>query len=1379
MAQVDAMAGDEMPDMFNEFHNYDSYDTYNSEFIMDPSSDAQQEDFDLLGHVPHGTPEHLLAQDSPSIAFLVPDPTQTSPISSGDSQSDSSSKQARRSNSSHTSVHGGDNMVASDLPEVKMEWLSELDTNSPYGTGGTGDGTVSPKNIQRVTGYEGFSPELMVNGISSPVNPFIGIGAQQQQNRDGQNIVASGATSVARNPYVGYPSGSFNFGQPQPLDTSTANTSRDVSPCMVMGNTCSPTTQQPPVFDFQMPHSFYPADLFSTRPTYPISASQDLTPRQMVLTIGNIPSKSRVETQIKLRLNLSHLPDGATKLHLPTHTISKPKLLEKPTPEPSPDMLELHTVVVCTSALIKDGKQTEVLRRACAAAERGRPSSTLERGNGTQQISPQDGGDVQICSGCVTRERKRAGRKKKSKVEDESFWLQDEDRRIIVFNTQEIKEWGVLAPLSLPNPDPGQRLYQKRAQQGQSYTVELPMRIACYCRHHTEKMGFQVIFTLTDWKFKVVAQGISESIMITDDHKTPPVPGSELSPGTKKSSLSKRALSATALGPVTPAEQSQPGTAFSTPPNTSQPTSPLSFEIGPSAKKRKSSGSTRITTGLTMTPCDTPQQCGPQLPCSNMASASTSPTALNLVYPPGPARHMFNMGGIGPLGGTPMPYPSGSPILGGGQQQMLSLSNTSPLPISGDLDVALYSAPGSRRQSRAPSPNASRATPESIGQDFEYGLDGAPLVHRSRHGDYSLSPRELGQSQARVVETTRSQAVVEPPHPAVSAGFVGQPLQTAAAQPHPTIHRVIPHQGSKSGGMEVTVLGSGFHNGLDVMFGVTQALTTTFWGTTSLVCLVPPSSHARTVNVTLKQQPLPFQQQHASKTFTYLDDEDEQLMRTALTVLGHKMSGRMDAPREIALRLIQNRGDWRGANTESNTGPAGNSRTMDSNLEPHLMNVLRLIREDKGPHTAKLNLRRSTGQAMLHLGSSLGLYRFVAELLRLQANIDLRDRGGYTPLHLAALNGHHKVVQLLVSQGADPTIRTLSGLTAADVTRSENVIRALRPAEQHTRSRSMGSMRSVNCSAVSLQSLADPMFGLPPRNPSGELGSDEESLEYSSVPESGEESLSDDDDDNQFLTMRRRSSSMRETDIDDARYGRLGSPAATMAAVRDQFAAPLQQLQHTLRQLQQLPYVPQIPNLPPLPDQAAIQRLAAMMSATMMSAISGSKSASAGDQLPAREGGNRWWDRLGSLAPPPSYNEIYPDQGRDVHETKEASAARAALEAEGDAKCAALFDNQQANSESSTTSLLLLSTTDDDAEAVGDHDLPALLQIGRKNAITKEQQENLRRAHAEKLKRLSRDRNLFFIWVYLFIYRHLSSVQSTDIVALDSSIGDRYVCHAL
>ena len=54
---------------------------------------------------------------------------------------------------------------------------------------------------------------------------------------------------------------------------------------------------------------------------------------------------------------------------------------------------------------------------------------------------------------------------------------------------------------------------------------------------------------------------------------------------------------------------------------------------------------------------------------------------------------------------------------------------------------------------------------------------------------------------------------------------------------------------------------------------------------------------------------------------------------------------------------------------------------------------------------------------------------------------------------------------------------------------------------------------------------------------------------------------------------------------------------------------------------------------------------------------------------------------------------------------------------------------------------------EDKGEESEGQEIPALLQIGRKDAITQEQKATLRRAYAQNLKRLSWDRNLFFIWV--------------------------------
>ncbi|CRK38644.1 hypothetical protein BN1708_007831 [Verticillium longisporum] len=245
-------------------------------------------------------------------------------------------------------------------------------------------------------------------------------------------------------------------------------------------------------------------------------------PYHCKLIIHPTPTKSRVETQIPIKMTLLGAPPGVKRLHLPTHTISKPKLLAKSPSERSPDMLELYTQLVCTSAMLVGDNKQRAFKRA-AAASHPHPSlnerSASEDSN--EEDKPQNGGEVRICQGCITRERKRAGRKKIKKVEEEEMWKKDENRRVIVFNTNEIKEW---QPPSATPADPAVVGPPEPQYPAGALQVDAPMRIACYCRHHAEKMGFRVVFTIKDWQDRVVAQEMSHSIMITDDHKTHPVP---------------------------------------------------------------------------------------------------------------------------------------------------------------------------------------------------------------------------------------------------------------------------------------------------------------------------------------------------------------------------------------------------------------------------------------------------------------------------------------------------------------------------------------------------------------------------------------------------------------------------------------------------------------------------------------------------------------------------------------------------------------------------------------------------------------------------------------------------------------------------------------
>ncbi len=211
------------------------------------------------------------------------------------------------------------------------------------------------------------------------------------------------------------------------------------------------------------------------------------------LHIDPINPKSRVETQISIKLTMSALPPGVTRLHLPTCAISKPKLLAKKI-EKSPDTLELHTSLVCTSAMEKDDVRERAFRRARGEEPiEERPSKRrASAGDGDEVSDPDDpdkpinGGEVRICQNCINRERKRAARKKPKNEDDEERWNSYESQRVIVFNTSEYKDW---QPLSAGNESAAETMNP------QSYAgamlVEAPMRIACYCRHQGEKVGFR------------------------------------------------------------------------------------------------------------------------------------------------------------------------------------------------------------------------------------------------------------------------------------------------------------------------------------------------------------------------------------------------------------------------------------------------------------------------------------------------------------------------------------------------------------------------------------------------------------------------------------------------------------------------------------------------------------------------------------------------------------------------------------------------------------------------------------------------------------------------------------------------------------------------
>lgn len=543
------------------------------------------------------------------------------------------------------------------------------------------------------------------------------------------------------------------------------------------------------------------------------------------------------------------------------------------------------------------------------------------------------------------------------------------------------------------------------------------------------------------------------------------------------------------------------------------------------------------------------------------------------------------------------------------------------------------------------------------------------------------------------------------------------------------------------------------------MFGEIKATTTTFWGETSLVCLLPPSIHAGTVPVTFKHQhqqqqgqgyPTPPIKQTAY--FKYVDDDEQQIIRTALSVLGHKMTGRMEDVRELARRIVgEGPQSWSGASIgqsptsgASQPGSNFNAATFGVDVEATLMRILELIDLDDSPHTARLNMRRASGQTMLHLACSLGLHRFAAGLVARGANTEPRDKGGFTPMHFASLHNHPQIIKRLMLNGADPTMRSLQGYTPSDMATSDEVRRACRRIEHHSRTRSGSSLRSRTSSATSLRSLWEAPTA---------LTSAVDNLALSDDSDASDDDEDEDDDAAQdghvWMRSRKSSAQIKHEDLPQERDSDLipsinvvgpPTPNAAMTAFKEQITAHIHHFQETMHA--SFPNLPQMPRfdmsqmprfdmsqMPALPDYQHY-----LPTAPMVRRISNLVRPDSANANP-KEQDYKWWDLFSGTVPaaPPAYEDIFPQSEIDA---KHASALQAAADTVADNKCSELFEQTETIAESSRTAMKRQSPIKLDT-----------VRIGQRHTITREQQDQLRLAHAEKLKRLSRDRNLFFIWV--------------------------------
>ncbi|KAF9970918.1 hypothetical protein BGZ73_006213 [Actinomortierella ambigua] len=237
------------------------------------------------------------------------------------------------------------------------------------------------------------------------------------------------------------------------------------------------------------------------------------------VNIVGIPAqgaKSRVETQIKLGIQLvnqsNELVGLWTHMRLPDYMVAKEKNKQVNAKNLGPEVIQALNNGTCLSL------------EASVVCQSDRSKV------------------IQTCTGCVLRERKRAQRKKslgKKKGPETAAPAIDDDspeqmvleqRKILLFNCTEIAEFN-------------------------TGELTLPTRITCYCRHHGEKQGFCIQFSLRDCHNNLIATGISPPIMITDDHKASKVKKPDGTVVTKPAKKPSKPVAANGSGGATPSSK--------------------------------------------------------------------------------------------------------------------------------------------------------------------------------------------------------------------------------------------------------------------------------------------------------------------------------------------------------------------------------------------------------------------------------------------------------------------------------------------------------------------------------------------------------------------------------------------------------------------------------------------------------------------------------------------------------------------------------------------------------------------------------------------------------------------------------------------------------
>ncbi|KAJ3022340.1 UNVERIFIED_CONTAM: SPT3 Dosage dependent suppressor of Ty-induced promoter mutations-like protein [Siphonaria sp. JEL0065] len=290
---------------------------------------------------------------------------------------------------------------------------------------------------------------------------------------------------------------------------------------------------------------------------------------------------------------------------------------------------------------------------------------------------------------------------------------------------------------------------------------------------------------------------------------------------------------------------------------------------------------------------------------------------------------------------------------------------------------------------------------------------------------------------------TKKQFQSPPPQSAFSPASA---VPTTPSVPSAIINRIIPGEGPIQGGVEITILGENIHNGLIAVFGDLDAITTQVWGTSTMICILPPSSTPGPVPVTLKAvsgfsaPAVP----DIPVTFMYKDDLDRSLMELALQVVGLRMTGSLDSARNIAMRIVNET-----AQETMNDSALNFNELKRNQLETAVLNALFSLEE----HTDELNdaqqvvltslldmtFHSSNGLNSLHIAALAGMTTLVKYLISLDCDMDPRDKNGFTPLMFAIQSRNYSTMNILLQAGASHLLTSKNGVSCYNLAKKNGM----------------------------------------------------------------------------------------------------------------------------------------------------------------------------------------------------------------------------------------------------------------------------------------------------------------------------------------------------